>query len=173
MKTAKRWIMLILLVLVSFGCSSCQYVPDKPYYRKVAKWVCEDIQCYFIVTEENVKENMKGDAYHPLSLLDGKIVIDGKEQECVVNRGLFGFYVMLKEDWELNEKLDIEEEQGKYIPDSERPDFLFGGLCDFGEEEIVMDVDPRYQEFVGKKRIVFICEKLEEDSVSCKKSDEK
>lgn len=128
-------IILYIFIIILSGCDV--YVNDRPKYVTNEKWVCQEVNMYFVGWDEEKQMHY------------GEYVVNNEKLEFFV---LFDFAKGI---------VFYPYVENSNVTNSE--DRLLWGQCEFGEDKLVVNIDERYRDFLGEDidKITFLREIIE------------
>ena len=128
-------IILYIFIIILSGCDV--YVNKRPKYVTNEKWVCQEVDMYFVGWDEEKQKSY------------GEYILNDKRME---------FFVLFDFAKGIEFYPDIE-----YINGIPSDDVLFKGQCEFGEDKLVVNIDEEYRKFLGEDidKITFLREIIE------------
>ncbi len=128
-------IILYIFIIILSGCDV--YVNKRPKYVTNEKWVCQEVDMYFVGWDEEKQKSY------------GEYILNDKRMEFFVlfdfAKGIV-FYPYVENSKVRNSK-----------------DRLLWGQCEFGEDKLVVNIDEEYRKFLGEDidKITFLREIIE------------
>lgn len=128
-------IILYIYIIILSGCDV--YVNERPKYVTNEKWVCQEVNMYFVGWDEEKQKSY------------GEYILNDKRVEFFVlfdfAKGIV-FYPYVENSKVRNSK-----------------DRLLWDQCEFGEDKLVVNIDEEYRKFLGEDidKITFLREIIE------------
>lgn len=128
-------IILYIFIIILSGCDV--YVNDRPKYVTNEKWICQEVDMYFVGWDEEKQKSY------------GEYILNGEKLE---------FYVLFDFAKGIVFFPYIENLKAQSVED-----IFLRGQCEFGEDKLVVNIDEEYRKFLGEDidKITFLREIIE------------